>query len=31
VLFLGEAFLEKREQDPQADFNQHLAELGRAI
>ena len=26
-----EAFLEKREQDLQADFNRHLAELGRAI
>lgn len=26
-----DAFLDKRKQDPQADFNQHLAELGRAI
>ena len=26
-----EAFLQKREADPQADFNQHIADLGRAI
>jgi len=26
-----EAFLEQRAQDPQADFNQHLSEIGRAI
>ena len=26
-----DAFLNRREQDPGADFNQHLAELGRAI
>jgi regulator of RNase E activity RraA len=26
-----EAFLEKRGQDPNADFNEHLAQLGRAI